>query len=185
MMKTVLYGLIAILAFLVSLVLALALTGNFSKEALNRLMNNEPEMTAEAQPEADPLGPLAAQLKKKQEELKAREAELQAREAQLEQRAQSLAQLQTQLEEIQQKLYGSLEDAEAEQALRLKTIAVTVEAMKPDKAAERLAKMPPDDVAEILAQVKDKSRGKIVEAMDPEFATNVLRAMQDISVGAN
>jgi flagellar motility protein MotE (MotC chaperone) len=178
-MKYVLYGVLALLSFAGSMVLALALTGNLNKEALDRLMQKEPEMSVPAPSPTDTIGPLTQQIKKKEEQLKQREQELSERESQLNQREAGLKQLQTQLEGIQKEISGTLESAEAERNLRVQTVALTLAQMKPDKAAKSLESMPVEDVAAILAQVKDKDRGKIVEAMDPQTATKVLRALQE------
>ena len=183
-MKFVLYGVGAIGSFILSLIAALLLTGNLSGEALSQLMGRTEEEVVEEKVTVDPLRPLAQELRKKEEALKQREKEIQEHAAQLDQRESELQDLLKRSEELQKQLYTSLDDAEVERKLSIKTVALTVEAMKPTNAAKRLENMLPSEVAEILVQVKDKSRGKIVEEMDTEFATQILRELQDIKAAS-
>ena len=187
-MKMVLFAVIGLLSFAGALAGGLAMTGNLSGEALSRIVlgpkageTGQREGTESDKPREteDPLGPLAQQIKKKENELKDREDQLNQREAQINQRETELAQLQTKLEELQKQIGGSLADADKERQTRIQTVASTIEKMKPLKAAESLQNMPPEDAAAVLSLVKAKERGKVVEAMKPEMATRVLRLLQE------
>lgn len=178
-MKILLYSLTGLISFTVALVALLALTGNLNKDAFDRLLNKQPPVLATPSKPADSLGPLAQEMKRKEEALKQREQELKQREAQVGQREQELVQLRTQLEAIQKEIGGTLEDSEKDRQVRLETVALTLAEMKPSKAAERLESMPVEEAAEILNLVKPKERGKIVEAMTTEYATRVLRALHE------
>ncbi len=179
-MKFVLLGVASLLSFVGALVAALAFTGNLNQEALGRLTGSEaPSMAVEPAIPSDELGPLAKQIKRKEEELQKRERLLKEREAQLDQREQGLNLLREDLEDMQKSINKGMEEAGQDRLLRLETVAQTVSEMKPDKAALSMENMPVDDVAQILEYVKPKDRGKIVEAMTPDQATRVLRALQE------
>lgn len=182
-MKIILYGLLAVISFVLSLVAALAMTGNLSQASLDKLSGKEPPVVeAPEVKKSDPVGPLVQQLKKKGEALKAQEQELNDRAAQLDKREQELGRMRSELEALQKQIQGSVQEAGEERTARLKSVAITISEMKPDKAAERLGGLPPDDIAEILNQVKPKERGKIVEALEPDLATRVLRALQESKI---
>lgn len=179
-MKYVLYLLIGLLVFAVTMVTALAVTGNLNAEALAALTGAEQEaMPATETPDSDTLGPLAQQLKAREAALNAREAKVKDMEMQLQQRQAALEKMRTELEGLQKQIGGAMEDADTERAARVQSVAITLEKMKPDKAAERLVSLPAEEVASILALVKDKARGKIIEAMDPDQATRVLQMLQE------
>jgi len=182
-MKIILYAMVALISFIASLAAALALTGNLSKETLDRMMGKESAVTTPSAvappPQSDSVGPLVQQLKKKEESLKKREQELNEQATQLDQRQQELERMRTDLEGMQKQIQTAVQDADKERDGRLQAIAITISEMKPDKAAERLKGMSAQDVAEILGFVKPKDRGKIVEAMEADMATRVLRALQE------
>jgi flagellar motility protein MotE (MotC chaperone) len=180
-MKILVYGMIAVISFVAALAGALALTGNLSRETLDRLSGKEAPVVAPPpqQTASDPLSPLVQQLKNKEETLRKRELELNERATQIDKRAQELDRLRTEIEGLQKQLQGAVQEADKERTARLQSIAITIAEMKPDKAAERLQGMPPDDIAEILTCMKPKERGKIVEALETSLATRVLRALQE------
>lgn len=182
MMKLVLLLLLAVLSFAGTVALAMLMTGSLNPESINRLLGREMEMEMAGDPAmttSQNLSGLAEQLKAKGDELTARELALNEREAQLNKRETELATLRTEVEAIQKQISGSLEDENADRTVRLKTVALSVESMKADKAAGILANYPPEDAAEILQEIQDKNRGKILESMEPEFATKVLQSMRD------
>jgi flagellar motility protein MotE (MotC chaperone) len=179
-MKYVLMLLLAILSFAGTLALALFLSGNLNGEGIQKLMGNAPEVVeAEDIPE-DPLGPLARQLKNKEEELSQLEARLKQREAQLNTREESLQQLSDKLDTLREQLDTSIASAEESRQQEIATVANTLTEMKADKAAEALRSFPVEDQAAILMKIeKSKDRGRIVEAMDANDASRVLQAMQE------
>ncbi|HOK89552.1 MAG TPA: hypothetical protein PK379_05965 [Candidatus Hydrogenedentes bacterium] len=188
-MKYALIAIVAVGSFVGSLVGAMALTGHLNGESLARLSGAKPAEQASPAPAADnptPADPvrvssldtLSRQLREKEAALNQREEELKQREAQLATREAELAKLRADLETMQKQLESSLQDADTERQVRLKTIALTVSEMKPDKAAERLEGLDPADIAEILLQVEGKNRGKIMEALSPETAVSVMRQLQ-------
>ncbi|HPO14032.1 MAG TPA: hypothetical protein PLI09_11345 [Candidatus Hydrogenedentes bacterium] len=182
-MKFVVLAMIGVLSFAGAFGAALWATGMLSSEGLKKAGETQESVQKTAVAEAgDPLSALAQQLKKKENDLKEREAQLQQRDAQVVQREQELVQMQKKLEDLQKQILGGLDDAKKERQTRLETIATTVSAMKPDKAAEQLENLPPEDAAAILNLVKPKERGKIVEAMKTEAATRILRILQEPTI---
>lgn len=188
-MKYTLIAIVAMGSFVGSLVGAMALTGHLNAESLARLTGGQPPHQTEAAPAWDSTAPadpirvssldtLSRQLREKEAALNQREEELKQREAQLTAREAELTKLRADLETMQEQLEMSLQDADTERQVRLKTIALTVGTMKPDKAAERLEGLDPADIAEILLQVEGKNRGKIMEALSPETAVSVMRQLQ-------
>lgn len=181
-MKIVIYALAALLAFALTLAGALAVTGNLSGEALARIAGGDPApgLPAPGAPAvSDPLSPVAQQLKRREDALLEREARLKTWEAQLIQREGSLESLRKELESLQKQLNTTVAEAEADRKSRLEAVAITIEKMRPERAAERLLGLPTEEAAEILVLVRDKARGKIIEAMDADQATRVLRVMQE------
>lgn len=179
-MKMVLYGLVAVASFIVALAGALAFTGNLSKESLLQLIQQQPAMDAQEQPEKELLSPLAQEIKQREAELAQREKALAEKASQLEQREKELEMLRKDVEQIQKNIQSTFADADEDRKVRLETIANTVAEMKSDRAAQALEGMPVGEAAEILAMVDAKDRGKIVEAMKPEFATRVLSELQNL-----
>lgn len=179
-MKYVLYLLIGLVVFGITLVTALAVTGNLNGEAIAALTGSAPAPVAAPEPAgSDALGPLAQQLRSREADLNAREMKVKEMEVQLQQRQASLEKMRTELETLQKQIGGAMDEADTERETRVQSVAITVEKMKPDKAAERLSALPAEEAAEILALVKDKSRGKIIEAMELEQATRILRMLQE------
>ena len=188
-MKYALIAVIAVGSFVGSVVGAMALTGHLNAESLARLTGgNPPQQTAaapagETSASTDPvrvssLDTLSRQLREKEAALNQREEELKQREAQVTAWEAELTKLRADLETMQKQLETSLQNADTERQVRLKTIALTIGEMKPDKAAERLEGLDPADIAEILLQVEGKNRGKIMEALSPETAVSVMRQLQ-------
>lgn len=187
-MKFALMGFGFVTVFTLSLIGTMAATGNLNQDAVNRLMGKEVEQPAPAAGaahgaaggEADAADPITRQLQKQRAELEAKEKELKEYEAQLNQRASELDALYNQVQTAKAEFEAAVGEAEKKHAEEIETVANTVAAMKPTNAAERLASMPVPDVVEVLRKVKDKNRGKIVEAMEPEAAAEVLRKMQEM-----
>ncbi len=184
-MRILLLVLIAILSFVGTLGGVLFMTGNLSKESLSKLMGGSEGKTPQvvstsAIQSEDSLMSLIEQIKKKEEELKKKEAELRKKEQELNNFSQQLKEIQSKIEASQNEVAKMMEVDSEDRAIKLQTIAMTLAEMKPDKAAERLKTMPPDDIAEILTYIKPKERGKIVEALDAQLASQVLQSLQKI-----
>jgi flagellar motility protein MotE (MotC chaperone) len=178
-MKFALFFLLAVLSFIGTLALILFLTGNLNKAALERALSQEPDFATAAGDAPDSLRSLADEFKKKEQELLKRELRLKEKEAQLGKRELELEDLKKEIETMQSEIQQTLGEEEEARKARIETVAITVAAMKADAAAAALKGMEVEEVAEILKKIpKEKDRGKIVEAMEPERATRVLSALQ-------
>ena len=181
-MKYAIMVLLALVVFVLALGGALALTGNLTPETFDKLMGKETEgAMPEAEP-ADPLDPIARQLRRKEQDLSEKERLLDEREAQITRREQGLATLQQELDDLQKRLLGAESDLQAQREQEIETVANTIAEMKPKSAAERIENMPLEDIVAVLRKMKDKDRGAVVEAMEPEIASEVLRRMQEPSL---
>lgn len=180
-MKIVIFGLAGILSFVGSLVAALAVTGNLSKESLQRLMQKEVVLEEEMTSVSDGTGELAKLLAEKLAAVEQRERELTDRAAQQDQREESIRADITRLEQLLQGITGSLETEQADRAVRIKTLATSIAEMDEDKAALLLQEYPPEDAAEILLDevVTAEIRGGILDEMPKEFAAQILLAFRD------
>ncbi len=183
-MKIVIYALIGIMSFAACLALMLFFTGNLNQEALDRLLGGETAPVEKAPEQAAPvdeLGSLADRLKKKEAELRKRQEQLDQRETQLNERETNLQQLVAQMETLRAEIDATIDDREKERAKRLESIAVRMEAMKPDKAAKvlkELADENPEDAARVFNTIKTQEAGKILDALDPSDATRILRELK-------
>jgi type VI secretion system protein VasG len=182
MMKFLLYGVGVLISFSLTLVLALYLSGNLNQDALNRLLNREVALDTEleATATADLVGPLARELKQREENILVKEQQLAEREKQIVASQEGLQKLKDNLESIQSDINTSLEDKEKSRQLSLKTQAMTLSGMKAEKAAKSLELMTPEEAAEVLKLIeKDKDRSKIMNELGSDFATRVFRAFQE------
>ena len=189
-MKFVMILLGALAMFAVGMVGILAATGNLNQDAIDRLMGKEVESDAhgaEGHGEEGAHGegaatnpdPITRQIQKQREDLATREAAVKAQEEQLNQRKSELDALYEQIQQAKSEFESTVSESEERRQVEIETVANTVSNMAPKKAAESLESMPIPDVVQVLRKVKDKDRGKIVEAMKPELAAEVLRKMQE------
>ena len=179
-MKTVALAALFIVSFAAALVTATALTGNLSKEGIARLVKGAPEVTAAPTEPADDLGPLTRALRAREEELAKREAAVKQREERVSQMEADLGQLRTEILEIQQQIQQAIDGEETNREKRVTEVATSLSAMKPDKAAKALDGWPDiADAADVLRRIKDRDRGKILDAMEPEKAALLLRKLQE------
>ena len=186
MIKFILITAVAILSLAATLAGLLAINGKLSTETLQALTNPEQYAEMEAKKKAEmkttepALGTLAQQLNERSRQLDERESALAEREKQVKQREDDLDKARTDLETLQKTINESLDVAAESRATQLKTVAITLESMEPQSAAERLASMPTDEIAEILMNVKDKKRGEILEVMETELAARVIKEIRDV-----
>ena len=173
MIKLILYVIIPLLALAGTVVACLALTGNLSKEQMLKIIGKGPaaEQSAEAPKEEDPY--LRA-LQQREEALKKREAKLQEGEAQLKKSQADLEQLKTEIEAVQKEIGDTLKSEDADAQKRISDVALSLSKMKPTSAAKTLESWEIPDAAKVLRGVKDKERGKILDAMPPEKAAAIL-----------
>lgn len=170
---------LALIAFVATIVAALAATGNLNKESLMRLSGKE-EVVAEAPAESkDDLSPLLKALKEREEALNKREEDLKRKEDLVAIQQKDLDNLKAELDETLEQVKASLQEADASRDERLTEVAKSFEAMKAENAAAALESWPTEDAADILQRVKEKGRGKILDKMEPAKAAMILKTIQD------
>ncbi|MBI4557746.1 MAG: hypothetical protein HY706_09190 [Candidatus Hydrogenedentes bacterium] len=174
-----------VVCFLAALLGMMAFTGNLSSEKLGKLWKKNPpadSATAAQAPSPEPpddLDPIVKALNQREEELNKREARVQEEEARLKLVNQELDQLREELKQTLQEVQTSVTSADQDREKRLTDVAKSLENMKPDSAAKALEGWPPQDAAAILRLIKDKDRGKILDKMEAQKATDVLLALQE------
>lgn len=180
-MRIIIYAVAALLSFTGALAGALALTGNLKPENLDRVLGRgEPAAEQESTlPEEDALSSLARALRDRETTLARRETTLVERERALAKRESELRQLESTVEERIRDLNNLLGQADNEMIARRQTLADTFSRMDPKKAAEQLQSLPAEDSVAILRLIDDKSRAKILDAMNRDEATRILRLFQE------
>lgn len=184
-MKILLYLVVPVFVFCATLLGALAATGHLNQQSFEQLMGKKP-VAAEAKDEKkeggqrEGLGLVADQLREREAAVAKRELELNQRQAQLDAQEKNIKQQTADLKTLMAQIDGNLAQAEQDRLAKIKTQSLSVESMKPEKAAQALNAMTTQDAAAILAQIKDKSRGKILNSMEQEKATAVIKALQDV-----
>jgi flagellar motility protein MotE (MotC chaperone) len=172
MKKLILYILIVLLSFAGTVAICLAVTGNLSMEGIGRIIRPKP--AAEETPEAprEEVDPYLQALQRREEDLKKREASLQTEEAQLKKSKADLEQLRTDVEQIQKQIGEVLKTEDAEQVKRDTDVALSLSKMKPTNASTLIASWEAKEAARVLRLVKDKERGKILDAMTTDKTTS-------------
>lgn len=178
-MKTVIITIIATLAtFVITIVGALAVTGNLNAEAVNRLMGREVASTTAIDDE-DPSGPFMNALKEKETRLNEQEQELNARDDRLLQRQRILDETLEEIALIQEQIQAGLDELDTDRDERIVKTAKLIAAMNATNAAKDLEAMPPEDAAELLRNIKERNAGRILDAMDPRKRTLVHQYLQE------
>ena len=183
MIKMILMVGVFLLTLAGTLAALLAMEGKLNAESIQALTDREGYAEAEAKRQAETqtdepaIGTLAQQLNDRARKLDTRETDLDERENQLKQREEDLDKARADLEMLQESIDGSLDAASENRKTQLKTVAITMENMEPEGAAQRLETMETDKIAEILLYVNSKKQGPILEAMSQEVATRVIEAM--------
>jgi len=171
--------LLAVASFLLTLLGAMAATGNLSGEQLSKIFAKEEATPVAPLEKPDDLDPILRALSKREEAIKGREAELREWEERLKLRERDLEELGDELRQAHTQFVASLDEADADYALRIEEASKTLGKMKPKNAAEVLKEWPPEDGARILMGVDERNRGKILDELDPDRAALFLRALQE------
>lgn len=174
MIKLILYVIIPIIALVGTVVACLALTGNLSKEQMLKIVGKGPAAEQAEETPKEEADPYLRALQQREEALKKREAKLQDNEAQIKKSQADLDQLKTELEAVQKQIGDTLKNEDADAQKRISDVALSLSKMKPANAAKTLDTWEAADVAKVLRVVKEKDRGKILDAMPPEKAAAVL-----------
>ena len=177
-MKTVIITIVATLVtFIITIVGALAATGNLNADAINRLMGREGSGEVSMDTE-DPSGPFMNALKAKEQQLNEQEQNLNERDDRLMQRQRILDETLEEITLIQEQIQAGLDDLDTDRDERIIKTAKLIAAMSAPNAAKDLEAMPPEDAAELLRNIKERNAGRILDAMDPRKRTLVHQYLQ-------
>ena len=176
-MKIVLYALVGVVAFVLTLLGAMAVSGNLSEEGFDRLLGAEELSPVTVDPEDD-LDPLLKALKSREEAVRMAEKDLESRQENLEIRERDVETMLKDVAQVLEQLTESLDDADTGYEKNLTETAKSLEGMKAKSAAEVLEKIPLEDAAQLLLRIKDRDRGKILDEMDPELTAQVIQILQ-------
>lgn len=169
---------LALLAFVLAIVGSMAASGNLNRETLNRLIGRE-TATRTLVVEEDVIGPVAQKLKEERENLNKKAADVEEREGQLNLREQALDETLKEIRRLQEQIAGDLDTMDAERAQSLEDVAKSLSKMTPGNAASSLESWPTEEAAEILRLIKERNRGKILDAMDQKRASLLLQTMAE------
>ena len=179
LMKLVMFGTLGLVSFVGALAGALAVTGNLSRETLDKVMGKEVALEEEAVP-PDQLGPLARDLNQLREQLEQQRAAQVEQEQRLKDREDALQVEGQRLDALVVQINADLDQKAALRETRLTTIATSVNKMKPKEAARALESLPEDEAAEILRNDSiAKNAGKIMSEMDAAILARILQHMRD------
>jgi len=174
---------IAIVGFLAAVVGMLAATGNLNKDAVAKLLGREVEVVADAPPEVDPSTGLVKELKTERERLTQKLKELDERDEQLNLREQEVDATLAEIQALHELINANMEKLDAAQDENLVALSKTLASMKAQEAAISLSAMEPKDAVKLLPLIKDRDRGKIMDAMsgkgDKENRDEIFRLMQE------
>jgi flagellar motility protein MotE (MotC chaperone) len=174
---------IAIVGFLGAVVGMLAATGNLNKDTLDKMLGTESDSTAEAVPLDDPSSALVKALKSERERLAQQKIELDKRDEMLSLREREVDSTLTAIQELQVQINAAMTTLDEAQEANLQELAKTLENMKSQEAAIALAAMEPKDAVKLLPLIKDRDRGKIMDAMngegDKETRAAIFELMKD------
>ena len=176
-MKILLYALVGLVAFVLTLVGAMFFTGNLSQEGFDRLLGTEEPAPAVSEPEDD-LDPLLKALKSREETVRDGEKDLEARQKNLEIRERDVETMLKDVTQVLEQLTDSLDETDADHEKLLVETAKSIEGMKAKNAAEVLGEIPIEDAAQLLLRIKDRDRGKILDEMDPEQTAQIIQILQ-------
>lgn len=178
MLKILGVAALGIVCFLVAVIIPMAVTGNLNEETITRLFAGEqpPEATRTAD---DYLGPLAAKLRAQQERLDEWDTRLAQEDVRLTQRERIVDETLTQITQIQTDVSAAMDALDTEQQAAILSIAKTMAAMTARNAAIDLEAMSPEEAARILPLIKDRNRGKILDAMAADRRSLILQVLQE------
>ena len=170
MMRLIGLGTLAVVSFILTLLLPIALSGNLSKEGLTKLFTKTPPPEQSVVEKEDPLDPFVRALKEREEALNKREEALKTQEEQIKKSQADLDQLRKAVEAQQTDINEKVKQADADQQKRMKMVADSLAKMKPGVAADSIKELTPEEAAQLLMLMKDKERAKILNQFTTQAA---------------
>jgi flagellar motility protein MotE (MotC chaperone) len=171
-----------LLAFLVTVVAALGVTGNLSGEALSKLLGGgQPAAADPAQ--GDDLDQLARMVRDREKALDEERASVEENRKRVEQTKREMEELMVKLGQTMQDVAATGERADVEYQERLKSVADTIASMDKKSAAQALDEYTPERAAEILSKLDEDARATILSEMDPGKVAPILEELRRTAFG--
>ena len=170
MMRLIGLGALALLSFVLTLLLPIALSGNLSKEGVKKLFTKTPPAEQSIIEKEDPLDPFVRALKEREEALNKREETLKGQEDQVKKSQADLEQMRKDVEAKLTAIEEKVKQADADQVKRMLVVATSLAKMKAPVAADSLKELTPDEAAQLLLLMKDKERAKILNQFTTQAA---------------
>jgi flagellar motility protein MotE (MotC chaperone) len=169
---------IPLLAFAGTVTLCLFLTGNLSKEKIEKIIGKKNEQEVAPVAPGDVTDPYVRALKQREDELAKREARVQEEDERVKKSQADLEKLRADIETIQKEIGDTLAVEDSDQQKRVADVALSLSKMKPMNAAKTLDTWDVKESSKVLLLIKEKERGKILDAMTPEKAAAILLDLQ-------
>jgi len=184
-MKAIVYLLLALLSFGLTLAGMLAVTGNLNQEGLDKLLGrNQPDAPEATAPEPDELSQTAKALREREDAIAARERELEQQQERLAETQTQMEELRSTLEDLIAQLTKTVDTIDAGEMTQLQEVANSLGSMKEDQAAMVLEEWAPEKGARLLQLIDARKRGKILDKMDERKASEFLREMSEQNAAA-
>lgn len=178
MLKIILIPVMAVAAFLGAILVPLAINGKLNLDTVKRIRGVETEIQ-NAPRAVDDAGPLAQALQEERARLEEWERDLQEEQDRIEQRQRVLDETLSEIIDLQALVQAGLDELDTKQSDGVNEVAKTMAAMDPQNAAMDLQAMTPEDAARLLPLIKDRTRGAILDTMDPDRRATILQIMQE------
>lgn len=178
MIKMVVVVILVLAAFLAAILIPMGMSGKLTKESLDKLLGKEEPKPEEGPAKASKEDILVRAIKDREEELDQREAKVREEEDRIRKMQSDLDQFRNELLTLQMQIQEMVKAEDSNRETRLKDVAQSLGKMKPANAAQTLSSWTPDDAADVLRLVKERERGRILDAMQPEQASMVLKSIQ-------
>lgn len=127
----------------------------------------------------DALGPLAEKLRAERKRLEDWDTDLTEEASRLTQRERNIDDTLAQVTQIQTDIVAAMDTLDLDQIAQMETIAKSMAAMDEVNAAADLEAMTPEQAARILPLIKDRDRGKILDAMNADTRLTILQIQVD------
>lgn len=169
-MKTVLYIVVALIAFCGVVAGTLHFTVGLTKGNLTSVVNSflgrveDVEAGGEV-PGETRLPQIAAALRQKEKELAERDAEITAQEKRLGQERAEFDQIRKNVENLVKQVDKQLEALDEQEEKQLQELADTYKAMDADRAAEKLQELEVERAVQILLRISSRNRAEILQNM--------------------
>jgi flagellar motility protein MotE (MotC chaperone) len=177
-MKLILYLVLALFSFALTVGGMLAYAGALNKEGIDKLLGrNQAVAPGEIDVKPDGLSVTAKALREREEAIAARERDLEQQQERMDETQTQMEELRGTLEELIAQLTKTVDTMDADKMAKLQEVAKSLGSMKEDQAAMVLEEWPAEQGARLLQLIEPRKRGKILDKMNEIKASEFLREM--------